>query len=106
FNAHTYVAVTPGGMDPCDLRIRHGDQALIDMVNGRRPLFEFVIHTALAAVDLTTPEGRVEGLRAAAPILAGIKDDALRPEYVRQCAGWLGMPPAEVSRAVKVASTQ
>lgn len=106
FNAYTYVAVTPGGMDPCDLRIHHGDQAVVDMVTARRPLFEFVIRTALDAVDLTTPEGRVEGLRAAAPVLAGIRDDALRPEYTRQVAGWLGMPPAEVTRAVKVAATQ
>ena len=50
---------------------------------------------ALAGVDLDTAEGRVHALRAAAPVVARIKDPALRPEYARRLAGWLGMvrPP-------------
>jgi DNA primase len=42
----------------------------------------------------------VRALRAAAPLVAGIKDPSLRPEYARQLAGWLGMDVEPVMRAV------
>jgi DNA primase len=64
------------------------------------PLYEFVIRTSLASHDLNTAEGRVAALRAAAPVVAGIRDKALRPEYARQLAGWLGMEPDAVLAAV------
>src|SRR5690606_14178834 len=65
--------------------------------------FEFVIRTTLAAHDLDTAEGRVAALRAAAPVVAGIRDDALRPEYARILAGWLGMDVGTVQQTVHAA---
>lgn len=41
------------------------------------------------------------GLRRAVPIVAGIRDQALRPEYARVVAGWLGLPEATVVAAVR-----
>ena len=100
FVAQTYVAVEPSGMDPCELRIARGDQAVVDLVESRRPLFEFAIRSAIAQVDLDTVEGQVTALRMAAPVVAGIRDRALRPEYARRLAGWLGMDERTVLRAV------
>lgn len=100
FVAQTFVAVEPHGLDPCDLRQQHGDTAVRSLVDHRVPLFEFAIRSTLAAYDLESAEGRVAALREAAPIVARIKDPALRPEYARRLAGWLGMDPATVSRAV------
>lgn len=99
FAVQTFVAVDPNGMDPCDLRLNGGDQALRNLIDSRVPLFEFVLRSVLSTLNLNTAEGRVQGLRTAAPILAGIKDQALRSEYARQVAGWLGLDPAEVDRA-------
>src|SRR5690606_17256759 len=62
--------------------------------------FEFVIRSTLASFDLDTVEGRVGALRAAAPVVAGIRDAALRPEYARMLSGWLGMELEAVRRAV------
>ena len=90
FAAQTFVAVAPGGQDPCDLRLSQGDQAIVDLVNSRIPLFEFAIRSVLSQMDLRSAEGRVQGLRASAGIVAHIKDLALRAEYTRQLAGWLG----------------
>lgn len=104
FATQTFVAVERTGMDPCDLRMNKGDAALIELVESRVPLFEFVIRSTLASVDLTTAEGRVHGLRASAPIVAGIRDRALQREYARQLSGWLGMDVREVLHAVSVAS--
>ncbi len=103
FYAQTFVAVEPSGMDPCDLRQARGPQAVQALVEGRQPLFEFVIKTTLATYDLDTAEGRVAALRAAAPVVAGIRDTALRPEYARMLAGWLGMDGESVLRAVQSA---
>jgi len=104
FAAQTFVAVEPSGMDPCELRQARGPDAVRALVSGRSPLFAFVIRSTLASFDLGTAEGRVGALRAAAPVVAGIRDAALRPEYTRMLAGWLGMEDQEtVRRAVAAA---
>ena len=103
FVAQTYVAVEPHGMDPCDLRLARGDAAVAELVENRRPLFEFAIRATLKNFDLDTIEGRIRAMRACAPIVARIRDRSLRPAYARQLAGWLGLEPAEVQRAVDAA---
>jgi DNA primase len=103
FTAQTFVAVEPSGMDPCELRIARGPEAVRELVEHKVPLFEFAIRTELKGFDLDHAEGRIAGLRAAAPVIARIRDEALRPEYVRQLSGWLGMPDDEVRRAVQAA---
>ncbi|WP_062378518.1 DNA primase [Demequina pelophila] len=106
FLAQTFVAVDPEGLDPCDIRQRDGDEAVRALMERRIPLFEFVIRATLAAHDLETPEGRIAALRAAAPVVAQIRDRALRPEYGRRLAGWLGMEVADALRAVSAAGTR
>ena len=100
FVTQTFVAVTPGGMDPCELRQASGPDAVRDLVARRVPLFEFVIRHVLHRHDLDTADGRVGALRAAAPLVAGIRDRSLRPEYARALAGWLGMEVEAVAAAV------
>ena len=94
----SFVAVAPDGMDPCDLRLKSGDAALRDLVARRTPLFEFAIRTAIAEVDLETAEGRVAALRRCVPMVGRIKDPALRDEYARQLAGWVGW--ADVAQVI------
>jgi DNA primase len=103
FAAQTFVAVAPDGLDPCDLRLNKGDEAVRRLIATRKPMFEFMVRRVLASHDLETVEGRVAALRAAAPVVAGIRDQALLAGYVRNLAGWLGMDPGEVSRAVTAA---
>jgi DNA primase len=103
FAAQTFVAVAPDGLDPCDLRLNKGDDAVRALIKLRRPMFEFMIRRHLDAHDLETVEGRVAALREAAPVVAGIRDQAMSTGYIRNLAGWLGMEPADVSRAVNAA---
>ncbi len=100
FVTQTYVAVEPGGLDPCELWQTKGPEAVRDLVARRVPLSEFVIRSTLARYDLSLPEGRVSALKAAAPIVARTKDRSLRPEYARTLAGWLGMEVEPVLEAV------
>ncbi len=104
FVAQTYVAVEQSGMDPCELRQAKGPDALPALVADRTPLFEFAIVSTLSGFDLDHAEGRVQGLRAAAPVVAQIRDSSLRPEYARRLAGLLGMDVDEVRGAVAQAA--
>jgi DNA primase len=93
FVAQTYIAVAADGMDPCELRQAKGDEAVRELVAARQPLFQFAIRSTLAQFDLDTAEGRVAALRAVAPVVAGIRDASLRPEYARRLAGCGGGAP-------------
>ena len=104
FASQTFVAIEPSGKDPCDLWQEQGGSAVRALVDSRRPLFEFVLRTILKAYNLDTSEGRVNGLRAAAPVVSRIRDVALRSEYTRRLAGWVGMPEGEVRQIVHNAS--
>lgn len=103
FIAQTYVAVEPTGADPCDLRQTRGPEAVRELIDNKRPLFEFAIKAGLKNFNLNTVEGRVQALRVSSPIVAGIKDSAIRPAYARELAGWLGMDVEDVNRAVGAA---
>lgn len=100
FVSQTFVAVEPGGLDPCELRQTQGDAAVRDLIARRVPLFEFAIKSTIAGYNLETPEGRVAALGVAAPLVAQIRDRSLRPEYARLLAGWLGMEVEAVTGAI------
>lgn len=104
FVTQTFVAVEPNGLDPCELRQERGDAAVRDLIARRVPLFEFAIKSELKTHDLTISEGRVSALNSTAPLISKIRDASLRPEYVRNLAGWLGMEVDVVAAAVKKSS--
>ncbi|MBP2402746.1 DNA primase [Streptomyces syringium] len=91
FAAETSIAITPGGMDPCELRLAEGDAAVQALVDTRTPLFAFAIRQVVARHNLDTAEGRAAALEAAAPIVANIKNGSIQHEYAVQLAGMLGI---------------
>jgi DNA primase len=96
FVTQTFVAVQRDGLDPCDLRLKHGDAAVRDLVASRVPLYEFSIRNALRDYDLGTAEGRLGALDAAARFVARIKDDGLRKVYSYNIDRWLGLNDQEL----------
>jgi DNA primase len=91
FVTQTFVAVQPDGLDPCDLRLKHGDGAVRDLIARRVPLFEFAIRSALAKHNLETTEGQLAALDEAASIVARIKDTGMRGRYAVNLDRWLGL---------------
>jgi DNA primase len=91
FATQTFVTVQPDGLDPCDVRLTHGDAAVRDLIARRVPLFEFAIKGVLAKHDLETTEGQLAALDEAAPIVAKIKNQGLRKRYAANLDRWLGM---------------
>ncbi len=100
FNAQTYVATGPEGLDPCDLRLQRGDGAVRSLIDLKVPMVEFVIDQRISGYDLASVEGRVGALRAAAPVVAELRDPLLQPEYVRVLARRLGLDTEDVRREV------
>ena len=91
FVTQTFVTVQPDGLDPCDVRLAHGDAAVRDLIARRVPLFEFAIKGVLGHHNLNTTEGQLAALDEAAPIVAKIKDQGLRTRYAVNLDRWLGL---------------
>lgn len=106
FSAQTFVAVAPEGLDPCDLRLHRGDDAVRRLIEAKKPMFEFMIRQLLSLYNLDTVEGRVSALRAAAPIVSDIRDPSMRPGYIHELSRMLGVDMGEVSRAVSQAQSR
>lgn len=100
FNALTFVASGPAGLDPSDLRQQQGDAAVVEMLKNRKPLFEFVIQHRLSQFNLSDIDSRVAAARAAAPVVAEIVDPALRSGYTRMLAEWVSLDVTDVAAMV------
>ncbi|WEO97581.1 DNA primase [Streptomyces sp. FXJ1.172] len=91
FAAETYIAIAPDGMDPCELRLAKGDEAVADLTEPRTPLFEFALRQIVSRYDLDTPAGRAAALDEAAPVVARIKNSGAQHEVAVELAGLLGI---------------
>ena len=100
FISQTYVANEPSGLDPCDLRIQHGDAAVRELVARREPLYRYVMANTLAGFDLDRVDGRLGALRAAAPLVGSVRDSSLVNGYIHELAKMLGTDVDEVRREV------
>ena len=100
FLSQTFVAVADDDLDPCDLRIERGDQAVVSLVANARPLYDFVIDTAIGRFDLTYSTGQIGAMRAVAPIIAQIRDRSQRDVYTRKATRRIGLDLDLVQREV------
>jgi len=105
WTAQSFVAVAADGMDPCDLRIRKGADAVKTLVDDAVPMFEFAVRTLIARCDLGTAEGRVQAMKVVAPVINSVKDPSLRPEYQRTVAGWIGVGVEQLADQMRRAGT-
>lgn len=100
FNALTFVATGPSGLDPSDLRQQRGDAGITQMLEAKKPLFEFVIRHRISKFSLTDLDSRVAAARSAAFVVAEISDPALRTGYTRALADWVSLDVNEVAALV------
>ena len=100
FNANSFIAVGPDGLDPSDLRVQKGDEAVTLMIENKKPIYEFAIKQKMKNFNLDSVEGRVGAARASASVIATIRDSALRSVYIRELANWVNLDLSEVSALV------
>ena len=101
FVSQTYVAVEPDGLDPCELRVRHGDAAVRELVARRVPLYRFVLTNVLSRFDLDRADGRVDAMREAARLVASVRDRSKVDAFARELAGSVGLDIEEVRAQVR-----
>ena len=100
WTSQSFVAVEKSGKDPCELRQSGGDPAVQALIEDAVPMFEFAARTTIKRFDLATAEGRIQAVRAVAPIVASIRDRSLQPEYTREVSGMLGLDVEQVATEV------
>ncbi len=98
--SQSFVAVEPSGKDPCELRQAGGEPAVQALIEDAVPMFEFAVRTTINRFDLSTVEGRVQAMRAVAPIIGAIRDQSLQPAYVREVSGMIGVEVDALSTEV------
>jgi len=106
FAGQTYVAVEPSGLDPCDLRLQHGDAAVRELVARRVPLYRFVLGNVVSRYDLDRADGRIDAMRDAARLVTAIRDRSKVDAFARELAGMLGIDPVDVQREVRRAASR
>ena len=97
------VTVLPGGQDPADFVAANGADALAECVAAAVPLLRFSIDRRLAEFDLGKPEERARALKAAAEVLAPVKESLLADDYSNYIADRLFADFGTVRRAVSAA---
>ncbi|MDO4913394.1 MAG: DNA primase [Bifidobacteriaceae bacterium] len=92
FLSQTYVAVARDNLDPCDLRMQYGDEAIRSLINRETvPLYDFVINAAIDRFDLQYSNGQIGAMRAVSPIIAKIRDRSQYDFYIRKTAKKIGI---------------
>ncbi|WP_067432770.1 DNA primase [Nocardioides jensenii] len=106
FVSQTYVAIEPDGLDPCDLRIKKGDEAVRELVSGRVPLYRFVLSNVLSRYDLDRADGRVDALREAAVLVSSVRDKSKVDAFAREIASSIGVDVDEARTEVRRAASR
>lgn len=106
FLTQTFVAVAPDNLDPCDLRIERGNDALRQLIANAKPLFDFVIDTAIDRFATTYTTGQMGAVKAVAPLIAQIRDESLWDLYARKVARRIGVELDVLRNEVRAARRQ
>lgn len=80
------VIVIPDGKDPDEYIRKHGSAAFQALVSMALPLVEYRLQYVLKHTAYDTLEGKVRALHEMLPVLAGIKEPAVRSEYNKKLA--------------------
>lgn len=91
FVGQTYVAVEPRGMDPCDLRLADGDEAVRELIASRVPLYRFVLDNALRRFDLDRADQRVDAVRDVVTLARSIRDSSKVEAFLREISARVGV---------------
>ncbi|MBT1172352.1 DNA primase [Bifidobacterium sp. MA2] len=91
FLSQTFVAVADDNLDPCDLRIERGDEAVRSLIEHAKPLYDFVIDAAIGRFDTTYTTGQMGAVKAVAPLVAQIRDRSLLDIYTRKATRRIGV---------------
>ena len=91
FSTQAFVAVAEDNLDPCDLRIKRGNEAVRALIAHAKLLYDFWIDTAISRFDTTYATGQMGAVKAVAPLIAQIRDRSLLDLYSRKSVRRIGV---------------
>ncbi|MBW3078000.1 DNA primase [Bifidobacterium simiiventris] len=101
FLSQTFVAVADDNLDPCDLRIERGNEAVRSLIDHAKPLYDFVIDAVVDRFDTSYAMGQLGAVKAAAPLIAQIRDRSQRDVYARKATRRIGIDLDIMQREVR-----
>lgn len=101
FSTQAFVAVADDNLDPCDLRIKRGNEAVRALIDHAEPLYDFVIKTAIGRFDTAYTTGQMGAVKAVAPLIAQIRDRSLLDLYSRKAVRQIGVDLDIMQREVR-----
>ncbi len=107
FLTQTFVAVADDNLDPCDLRIERGNEAVRSLIEKDvKPLYDFVIEASIDRFDTQYTTGQMGAVKAVAPLIAQIRDYSLHDAYTRKSARHIGIDLDVMQREVQTVRRQ
>ncbi|MEV4422101.1 DNA primase, partial [Patulibacter sp. NPDC049589] len=95
------VVLMPDGMDPADLLVKRGTEAIKRAFEEPMALGRFHVGHVLAQADLSTAEGKDRAIEDLRPVFAQQAPGVLRMELMNEAAGRLRLDPAALQSFIE-----
>ena len=99
-NVELRVVTLPQGLDPADLLMAEGADALGVRVAASAPFVVFEVERILGQTEVSSAEGRDRAMAELAPVLATIPPSVLRDDLLRRVAGRLALSEARLASLI------
>jgi DNA primase len=100
------VVLLPDGMDPADLLVKRGSEALKAAFASPISMARFHVGHVLDQADLSTAEGKDLAIDALRPVFAEVPPGVLRMELIAEAAGRLRLDPSVMGSLIDHAATR
>ncbi|MBF6618871.1 MAG: DNA primase [Patulibacter sp.] len=100
------VVLLPDGMDPADLLVKRGSDALKAAFASPISMGRFHVGHVLDQADLSTAEGKDLAIDALRPVFAEVPPGVLRMELIAEAAGRLRLDPSVMGSLIDHAATR
>ena len=100
------IVLLPKGHDPDSYIQEFGPEAFLQLIENAKPFVESYIDAAIANGNLGTPSGRMDAVNEVLPLLAKIKNNLERSEWVKYLSEKVGVEDKALLRELKKALTQ
>lgn len=100
------VVLLPDGMDPADLLVKRGTEALRAAFAAPISIGRFHVGHVLDQADLSTAEGKDLAIDALRPVFADVPPGVLRMELIAEAAGRLRLDPSVMGSLIDHAATR
>ncbi len=100
------VVLLPDGMDPADLLVKRGTEALRSAFAAPISMGRFHVGHVLDQADLSSAEGKDLAIDALRPVFADLPPGVLRMELVAEAAGRLRLDPSVMGSLLDHAATR